>query len=377
MPYFVMEYVEGLPINEYCDAHKLSISERLILFRTVCLAVSYAHQNLVVHRDLKPSNIIVTEAGQPKLLDFGIAKLLKPDLFPQTVVPTGLITRPMTPDYASPEQVRGLPITTASDIYSLGVLLYELLTGHRPYRLKSFSPVEIERVICEEEPERPSTVVKRTEIISTSNGADPVTISPESVSRTRDGQPKKLRRRLSGDLDNTLLMALRKEPKRRYASVEQFSEDIRRHLEGLPVLAHKDTFLYRGRKFVSRNRIGLGIAAVFVILLTGFTVAFRIQAQRAEVQRIRAEKVSSFMGEIFKVADPNKTNGNSMTAREILDACAARLKMNWPISRKLKRLCCIQSARSTTASAFSINPGRCLRRRWSCEDKWGEIRARK
>lgn len=324
LPYFVMEYAEGLPINRYCDAHRLNTTERLHLFRTVCLAVSYAHQNLVVHRDLKPNNIIVTEAGQPKLLDFGIAKLLKPDLFPQAVIPTGISTRPMTPDYASPEQVRGLPITTASDVYSLGVLLYELLTGHRPYRLRTYSTAEIERVICEEEPERPSTAINRTEVVT--SPADSITVSPESVSKTRDGQPDKLRRRLEGDLDNILLMALRKEPKRRYASVEQFSEDIRRHLEGLPVLAHGDTWLYRGGKFVRRNRIALAATVSFFILLVGFTVAFGLQAQRAERQRLRAEKISSFMAEIFKVADPSKTRGKTITAREMVDAGAARLE---------------------------------------------------
>lgn len=326
LPYFVMEYVEGLSITNYCDAHKLSTTERLGLFRTVCLAVSFAHQNLVVHRDLKPSNIIVTEAGHPELLDFGIAKVLKPDLFPQTVIPTGLISRPMTPDYASPEQVRGLPITTASDIYSLGVLLYELLTGHRPYRLKSYAQHEIERVICEEEPERPSTVVNRTEIISPSESSERISVSPESVSKTRDGQPDKLRRRLAGDLDNILLMALRKEPKRRYASVEQFSEDIRHHLEGLPVLAHKDTLLYRSRKFVWRHKVSLGIAAAIMLLIVAFSVVTVVQSARVKRERDRAEKVSAFLVELFKVADPNRTHGDTVTAREILDNGAAKIE---------------------------------------------------
>ena len=156
LPFFVMEYVEGEPLTRYCETHNLLLTERLELFREVCAAVSYAHQNLVVHRDLKPDNILVTPDGTPKLLDFGIAKLLRPDFFPDTVIPTGLAVRPMTPDYASPEQVRGLPITTASDVYSLGVVLYELLTGHKPYTLTSYTPQEIERVICQEEPRRPS-----------------------------------------------------------------------------------------------------------------------------------------------------------------------------------------------------------------------------
>ena len=325
LPYFVMEYVEGEPLNQFCDTRKLSTVERLKLFQKVCSAVSYAHQNLVVHRDLKPSNIIVMPDGELKLLDFGIAKLLKPDLFPQIVAATGLITRPMTLDYASPEQVRGLPITTASDIYTLGVLLYELLTGHRPYHLKNHTVAEIERVICEEEPEKPSTIVRRAEVI-TSSGGEKQTLTPESISRTRDGQPRKLQQKLRGDLDRILLKALRKEPNRRYDSVEQFSEDIRRYLTGLPVLAHEGDFGYRAFKFVRRNRLALGIAVLFVVLLSSFTVAFRLQAVRAERQRIRAEKISSFMSEIFKVADPEKTNGKTMTAREILDAGAVRLE---------------------------------------------------
>ncbi len=325
LPYFVMEYVEGEPLNQFCDTHKLSTVERLKIFRKVCAAVSYAHQNLVVHRDLKPSNILVTPDGEPKLLDFGIAKLLKPDLFPQIVAATGLITRPMTLDYASPEQVRGLPITTASDIYTLGVLLYELLTGHRPYHLKNQTVAEIERVICEEEPERPSAIVRRAEVVTTADG-EKHTLTPESVSRTRDGQPRKLQQNLRGDLDKILLKVLRKEPNRRYDSVEQFSEDIRRYLADLPVLAHRDNFGYRSQKYLWRNKFPLTIAALFAILIISFAAAFRIQAVRAEQQRVRAEKVSAFMAEIFKVADPNVTDGKTMTAREILDTGAVRLE---------------------------------------------------
>ncbi|MBA2339616.1 MAG: serine/threonine protein kinase, partial [Pyrinomonadaceae bacterium] len=172
LPYFVMEYVEGASINQYCDAHKLTIAERLELFRHICSAVSYAHQNLIVHRDIKPSNILVTEDGTPKLLDFGIAKLLNPPLSAGTIDQTGTFMRLMTPEYASPEQVRGLPITTASDVYSLGVLLYELLTGHRPYRLKSRAPEEIASAVCEQEPERPSTAISRVVEVPANGDAD-------------------------------------------------------------------------------------------------------------------------------------------------------------------------------------------------------------
>src|SRR5262249_37724962 len=228
LPYFAMEYVEGQPITNYCDTHKLTIAERLKLFRQVCEAVQYAHQNLVVHRDLKPSNILITADGAPKLLDFGIAKLLNPELSAQTIEPTVTALRLMTPEYASPEQVRGEPVTTASDVYSLGVVLYELLTAHRPYRLKSRSPHEIFRTVCEIEPERPSAVINRVETTTSDDGATLVSLTPEIVSRAREEQPEKLRRRLQGDLDNIVLMAMRKEPQRRYAMVNQLSEDIRR-----------------------------------------------------------------------------------------------------------------------------------------------------
>ena len=233
LPYFVMEHVDGIAIDDYCDKHQLSITGQLKLFRQVCAAVSYAHQHLAIHRDLKPSNILVTEDGTPKLLDFGIAKLLAPGVTTSDTV-TGM--QLMTPEYASPEQARGeSSITTASDIYSLGVVLYELLTGESPYDFPSRRADEVARVICETEPQRPSR------------------ISGESQ-RKQKGHSAFGNRQLRGDIDNILLMALRKDPARRYSSVEQFSEDIRRHLEGLPVLARPDTPWYRTSKFISRHR---------------------------------------------------------------------------------------------------------------------------
>jgi len=236
LPYFVMDYIEGLPINQFCDAHKLSTPERLRLFLKVCSAVAHAHHNLVIHRDLKPSNVLVMADGTPKLLDFGIAKLLNPEMGGRALDPTTLAMRLMTPEYASPEQVRGETVTMVSDVYSLGVLLYDLLTGHRPYTFRSRSPEEVARVICEQEPERPSVAVNLIEVLP-SAGREPLEITPDSVSRVRDGSLEKLRRQLSGSIDNIVLKSLRKEPQRRYQTVEEFARDIEHYLEGRPVSA--------------------------------------------------------------------------------------------------------------------------------------------
>ncbi len=254
-PYLVMDLVEGEPIDLYCLRRALDVRARLGLFREVCAAVQYAHQNLVVHRDIKPGNILVTRDGTPKLLDFGIAKLLRAGGDLRSPQATVTQFRALTLDYASPEQVQGQSITTASDVYSLGVLLYELLTGRRPHALESRTHTEVERAIVSEEPPRPSTLV----------------------------------RELRGDLDNILMMALRKEPSRRYASVDQLAQDIRRHLDDLPVLARRDTAAYRISKFVLRYKAGVVVAAlVMVALLAALGVTLR-QVRIARVERTRAE----------------------------------------------------------------------------------------
>jgi tetratricopeptide (TPR) repeat protein/tRNA A-37 threonylcarbamoyl transferase component Bud32 len=259
LPFFAMEYIDGEPIDTYAGRAGLSVEDRLRLFLQVCGAVAYAHQNLVIHRDIKPLNILVTSEGTPKLLDFGIAKVLHPG-GEETSTVTSM--RLLTPEYASPEQVEGRHATTVSDVYALGVVLYELLTGRSPYRLRSRTPQEVVEAVRTTDPERPSQA----------------------------GDDEKVRRRLRGDLDTILLTALRKEPARRYQSVEQLGADVRRHLEGMPVLARPDTFGYRAGKFVRRHRVPVAAGSLVVLALVAGTVATAYQAHQARVAQARAER---------------------------------------------------------------------------------------
>lgn len=316
-PYFAMEYVDGTPITAYCDEHRLDVEARLRLFQEVCRAVHYAHQNLVVHRDLKPSNMLVTEEGELKLLDFGIARLLDEDAEAGLTL-TEAGCRVMTPEYAAPEQVQGAAITTATDVYALGVVLYELLTGHRPYQFKQRTPAAIARHLSETEPERPSTVVRRAATIQHTDGTTDI-LPPELVSQKRGLAPDRLQRRLAGDLDTVLLKALRKEPERRYASAEAFLEDIKRHLSGLPVHARKDTLAYRTAKFIRRNRTGVAAAALVVLALLGGLGTALWQARVARQEAATAEAVADFVVRLFEQADPDAVPGEEVTARSLLE----------------------------------------------------------
>jgi non-specific serine/threonine protein kinase/serine/threonine-protein kinase len=321
LPYLVMEFIEGLPLAEYCDSHKLTIDERLRLFRTVCSAVHYAHQHLVIHRDLKPGNILVSSDGAPKLVDFGIAKILDPGLCAQEATRTA---GPwvMTPEYASPEQLRGEAITTATDVYALGLVLYELLSGHRAYRFASHLPHEIARVVLETEPEKPSTAARRVPEGSEDKEQKAVA-TPEGISGLRGDSPLKLQRRLAGDLDNIVLKAIRKAPGERYASADQLSEDIRRHLEGRPVLARKSTVAYRFRKYVLRHKIGVTAAAlVCVSLLTGIALTMR-EARIARANELRAERRFNDVRQLanslmFDIHDSIKDLAGATPARKLL-----------------------------------------------------------
>ncbi len=323
--YFVMDFVDGVTITKYCDEKRLPVRSRLELFQKVCRAVHYAHQNLIVHRDLKPSNILVTSEGAVKLLDFGIAKFLNPDEAGYTVPVTVTEMRVMTPEYASPEQVRGESITTASDVYQLGILLYELLTGCRPHRFSGERKAEIERIICEREPDRPSTAITRPV-------EDDGITAARDISGLRSTPVDRLRKQLTGDLDRIVLMALRKEADRRYQSADQFLEDIKRYLAGLPVQAQSDTWTYRTAKFVRRHRLGVAAStslAFLVVVLSGMAFQFAlVTSEQNEKIRIALEKknqVTDLVLGMFEMSDPEFSRGREITAREILERGAERL----------------------------------------------------
>lgn len=325
-PYLVMEYIDGEPIDVYCDRRRLPLAQRIELIRTVCSAVHYAHQNLIVHRDLKPSNILITPSGEPKLLDFGIAKLLDARHSAHTLAVTHIDYRVMTPAHASPEQVRGDVITTASDIYVLGVLLFEMLSGRKPFQLVGSRLTDMERIICEQEPPAPSAMIERT-----------AQESPEQLDdivARRSTTGARLQKDLRGDLDAIILMAMRKDANRRYTSAEQLSADLGRHLTGQPVLATSDTWIYRTRKFVARHTLSVAISALGILTLAAFAAITFIQAQRiaherdvVAAERSRAERVSSFLVELFELSDPSKSRGNQVTAREMLDIGARRVSV--------------------------------------------------
>lgn len=318
LPFYVMEFIEGEPIDEYCRSRALSVAERLGLFRQVCTAVSYAHRRLIVHRDLKPSNVLVTESGVVKLLDFGIAKVLSQgdNGTASTATQLGL----MTPDYASPEQFRGATVTTATDVYSLGVVLYKLLTDTLPYDLSGLRLDEMLKLVCETEPSRPSMAVTDSR-----SDAQPVNGSGDGHERRATNPQSAIRNPhlLKGDLDNIVLKALKKEPERRYDSVEQFSEDIRRYLEEEPVSARPDTFTYRASKFVKRNKVSvLAASLVFAALIAGI-LGTTYQARVARQERARAEKRFEQVRKlannvVFKYHDAIATLPGATATREML-----------------------------------------------------------
>jgi serine/threonine protein kinase/TolA-binding protein len=327
-PYLVMEYVHGEPLDRYCDRQQLGVRERLQLFLDICSAVQYAHQNLVVHRDLKPANILVTAEGAPKLLDFGIAKLLDPGEAAAAMALTRMNDRLLTPEYASPEQILGRPVTTGSDVYALGVVMYELLTGLRPYVVPaSASQLEMERSICITDPLRPSAAVKRARESGPLEGQSEIL----AVAAARKLTPEKLQKRLAGDIDSIVMRALRKEPQHRYNSIEQLASDVRRYLSREPVQARQGNWVYYSQRFIRRHAFGVTAGAAFIVFIIAFGVAMSIQTQRVAAERDRvkqesetAKVVSDFLEEMFEGSQP--IVGKVTTAKDVLDQGGRRIR---------------------------------------------------
>jgi tetratricopeptide (TPR) repeat protein len=306
-PYLVMEYVAGDAIDRHCDAHALGIDARLALFAQVGRAVAHAHRHLVVHRDLKPSNIVVTAEGEVKLLDFGIATVLDASGAPATP-PTRTAARVFTPEYAAPEQVLGQAITTATDVYQLGLLLHELLSGLRAQRFVDATPAALQRAVCDTEPPRPSAAIDAR------------------AAALRGTSARALRRRLQGDLDTIVAKALRKAPERRYASAAELVDDIERWRQGKPIRARPESLAYRGRKFVRRHPFGVSGAAGALLLLVAYAATVTLQAgtiarerDRARAEAAKAQQVKALVLRLFAGADPQQSGGAQLSARELLD----------------------------------------------------------
>ena len=321
LPFFVMEYVEGVSVLEFATRENLSINDRLRLFVQICEAVGFAHRNFIVHRDIKPNNIMVTNDGTPKLLDFGLAKMLNPNVAETDVLQPDTAFLAMTPAYASPEQMRGQPITTASDIYSLGIVLFELLTNERPYQFDTDNLAEVVRVVCETEPTRPSSMLNLKSKVQ-SPKSEKQDLNPKSKIQN----PKSLQ----GDIDNIVLLALRKEPLRRYQTAEQFAEDIKRHLNNLPVVARQNTLKYRASKFVKRNTIGVLAATLIFLSLIGGIAATLWQVRQTQKEKEKAESINVFLGRLLRYSNPIykslQKGGREATINDVLDEAADRLR---------------------------------------------------